>query len=128
MFHKLVVIGLGYIGLPTSAMFAESGLSVVGVDIEPHIVDTINRGEMHIIEPGLDRIVASVVRLEQLRASLQVEEANAFIIAVPTPFDDEKKPDLSYVKAATDSVAPHLRQGNLVVLESTSPVGTTEQV
>src|SRR3990167_7995276 len=83
---------------------------------------------MHIIEPGLDRIVASVVRLEQLRASLQIEEADAFIIAVPTPFDAEKRPDLSYVQAATLNVAPHLRAGNLVVLESTSPVGTTEQM
>lgn len=127
-FRKVSIIGLGYIGLPTAAMFAGNGLEVVGVDINPRIVEKVNRGEVHIIEPDLEEKVAEAVEGGKLRASTQVEESDAFIIAVPTPFGENHKPDVSYVEAAARSIAPVLRLGNLVVLESTSPVGTTLRV
>lgn len=129
---KVCVIGLGYIGLPTSAMFSMSGLFVTGVDISPAVVETINRGEIHIIEPGLATIVRQSVNSNKLRAVAKPEPADAFIIAVPTPFKKAKdatpKPDLSFVKAACASIAPLLKKGNLIVLESTSPIGTTEKI
>jgi UDP-N-acetyl-D-mannosaminuronic acid dehydrogenase len=119
-------VGLGYIGLPTAAVLASSGVKVLGVDIQQSVVDTINQGRIHIVEPGLESLVNTVVTNGNLRASLTPAKANVFVIAVPTPFMDGKKPDISYVEAATRSIIPHLRPGNLVLLESTSPVGTTE--
>jgi UDP-N-acetyl-D-mannosaminuronic acid dehydrogenase len=127
-FSKLCVIGLGYIGLPTSAVFADNGMEVLGVDVNPHAVDSINRGEPHIVEPELDVLLRKVVNGKTLRASLTPEPADAFIIAVPTPFKGDHEPDLSYIEQAAKAIAPHLAKGNLVILESTSPVGATEQL
>lgn len=126
--EKICVIGLGYIGLPTAAIFAARGVQVAGVDINPHIVRTINDGGIHIVEPELDIIVHAVVSRGMLRAMAKPEAADVFLIAVPTPFKDDHEPDLAHVRAAVDSIAPVLAQGNVVILESTSPVGTTEQV
>lgn len=122
------VVGLGYIGLPTATVFASRGIKVVGVDINQHAVDTINRGEIHIIEPDLDMAVRAVVREGYLRATTKPESAEAFLVAVPTPFKGDHEPDLSYVEAAARSIAPVLKKGDLVILESTSPVGATEQM
>ena len=122
------VIGLGYIGLPTAAMFASRKVKVIGVDINQHAVDTINRGEIHIVEPDLDMIVHAAVTEGYLRASTKPEPADAFLIAVPTPFKGDHEPDLSYVRAAAESIASVLKKGDIVILESTSPVGTTEQM
>ncbi len=124
-FRKISVIGLGYIGLPTATMFAGNGLEVVGIDTNRVIVDRVNEGKVHIIEPDLEDRVAEAVKSRKLRASTVIEESDAFIIAVPTPFKGDHKPDISYVDAAASSIAPVLKPGNLVVLESTSPVGTT---
>jgi len=126
----LAVIGLGYIGLPTASMFASTGIRVHGVDINAATVDTINEGKAHIEEGDLDDLVAAVVGSGKLSAHLEPMQADAYIIAVPTPVshDEVRSPDLSYVLAAGRSIAPHLRKGNLVILESTSPVGTTEQL
>ena len=125
-FQTISVIGLGYIGLPTAAMFASRRRKVIGVDVNARTVDTVNRGQIHIVEPELDMIVQSVVSGGYLRATTRPEAADAFLIAVPTPFKGDHVPDLSFVQAAAESIAPVLRAGNLVVLESTSPVGTTE--
>lgn len=122
------VIGLGYIGLPTAAMFASRKVNVIGVDINKHAVDTINQGKIHIVEPELDMIVHAAVTEGFLRATVKPEPAEAFLIAVPTPFKDDHVPDLAYVKAATESIASVLKKGNIVILESTSPVGATEQM
>lgn len=123
------VVGLGYIGLPTAAMFAARRLKVIGVDVNQKAVDTINRGEIHIVEPELDVVVHAAVTQGYLRATTQPEPAEAFLIAVPTPFKgDNHEPDLSYIEAATRSIAPVIKRGDLVILESTSPVGTTEQM
>ncbi|MCS6238046.1 UDP-N-acetyl-D-mannosamine dehydrogenase [Shewanella baltica] len=122
------VIGLGYIGLPTAAMFASKNVNVIGIDINPEIVSTINRGEIHIVEPELDRIVHKTVKSGYLRASLTIEPADVFLIAVPTPFKANYQPDLTYINEACKSIALVLKAGNLVILESTSPVGTTEKV
>ncbi|HJU70327.1 MAG TPA: UDP-N-acetyl-D-mannosamine dehydrogenase [Paucimonas sp.] len=122
------VIGLGYIGLPTAAMFASRKVSVIGVDINQHAVDTINQGQIHIVEPELDMIVHAAVTEGYLRASTRPEPADAFLIAVPTPFKGDHEPDLSYVRAAAESIAPVLKKGDIVILESTSPVGTTEHM
>lgn len=127
-FKKISVIGLGYIGLPTAAILASRGIEVVGVDVDQDTIDIINRGEIHIVEPDLDAIVHAVVMTGRLRAISVPEEAEAFLLAVPTPVMEGHRPDLSYVKAGAQSVAPMLQVGNLVVLESTSPVGTTELV
>lgn len=127
-YKKIAMIGLGYIGLPTATLFAARGLDVVGVDINQHAVDTINQGKIHIIEPELDILVHAVVTQGKLRATTQPEIADAFLIAVPTPFKENHKPDLSYIESAAKSIAPLLKKGDLVVLESTSPVGTTEQL
>lgn len=128
--QKIIVMGLGYIGLPTASMLATKGHTVLGVDVNKAAVDTINSGRIHIIEPDLDVLVRSAVNSGNLKASLTPEEGDTFIIAVPTPFKEErgnpKAPDLSYVEAATQAITPFLREGNLVILESTSPVGTTE--
>lgn len=125
---KVSVIGLGYIGLPTAAVFASREISVLGVDVNQHCVDTINRGQIHIVEPDLDSVVHAAVSRGYLRASTSAEPADAFLIAVPTPFKDDFKPDLSYIEAASNAIAPVLKVGDLVILESTSPVGATEQM
>ncbi len=126
MIQTVSVIGLGYIGLPTAAMLASRKLIVIGVDVNQHAVDTINQGKIHIIEPDLDSLVHAAVTNGYLSAQLKPTAADAFMIAVPTPFHDDLSPDLTYVEAAAKSIAPVLVKGNLVVLESTSPVGTTE--
>ena len=122
------MIGLGYIGLPTATLFASRKVQVVGVDINQHAVDTINQGKIHIVEPELDMLVHAAVTEGYLRATTQHEQADAFLIAVPPPFKDGHKPDLSYIESAAQGIAPVLKKGDLVVLESTSPVGTTEQL
>lgn len=127
-FETISVIGLGYIGLPTAAVFASKGKKVVGVDINARAVETINRGAIHIVEPDLDQVVHAAVTRGDLRATTQPEAADAFVIAVPTPFKDGHQPDLRFVKAAAESIAPVLKKGDLVILESTSPVGSTEQM
>lgn len=127
-FSTISVIGLGYIGLPTAAAFASRQRNVVGIDINQHAVDTINRGAIHIVEPELGEAVKTAVEAGFLRASTQPVEADAFLIAVPTPFKGEHEPDMVYVKAAAESIAPVLKKGALVILESTSPVGSTEQM
>ena len=127
-FSTVSVIGLGYIGLPTAAAFASRQKHVVGVDINSRAVETINRGEIHIVEPELGEVVKAAVENGFLRATTQPVEADAFLIAVPTPFKGEHEPDMKFVQAAAESIAPVLRKGNLVILESTSPVGATEQM
>ncbi|WP_421852655.1 UDP-N-acetyl-D-mannosamine dehydrogenase [Oricola sp.] len=128
-FKRVSVIGLGYIGLPTAAIFASREIEVVGVDINRRAVDTINSGKIHIVEPGLEAVVRSAVKRQHLRATTEPETADAFLIAVPTPFNGTGfEPDLSYVRAACEAIAPVLEKGNLIVLESTSPVGTTEKM
>jgi UDP-N-acetyl-D-mannosaminuronic acid dehydrogenase len=127
-FRKISVLGLGYVGLPVSAVFASRGFEVTGVEVNPAIVEVINSGRIHIVEPDLDMLVQGAVTAGKLRATLEPEAADAFIIAVPTPFREGHEPDLDYVQKATQMIAPVLKKGNLVVLESTSPVGTTEQI
>lgn len=128
-FKKISVIGMGYIGLPTAAMFASRKIEVIGVDVNQHAVDTINRGEVHIVEPDLDMMVHASVHEGYLRVTTEPEPADAFLIAVPTPFKGEDHaPDLKHIEAAATAIAPVLDPGNLVVLESTSPVGATEQM
>ncbi|MDR7119298.1 UDP-N-acetyl-D-mannosamine dehydrogenase [Rheinheimera soli] len=128
MFSSLSVIGLGYIGLPTAAVFASRKIKVIGVDVSEKAVNTINRGEIHIVEPDLDTVVHAAVAEGYLHATRTPEPADAFIMAVPTPFNDDYSADLSYIKAASEAIAPVLQKGNLVILESTSPVGATEQM
>ncbi|WP_057092466.1 UDP-N-acetyl-D-mannosamine dehydrogenase [Comamonas thiooxydans] len=128
MFEKISMIGLGYIGLPTATLFASRKKKVIGVDVSQHAVDTINQGKIHIVEPELDILVHAAVSEGWLRATTKPEAADAFLIAVPTPFKDDHQPDLSYIEAAAKSIARVLQKGNLVVLESTSPVGATEQM
>ena len=127
-FGTISVVGLGYIGLPTAAVFASEKQKVIGVDVNPRTVDIINRGHIHIIEPDLDQVVARAVREGYLRAALTPEPADAFLIAVPTPFAEGHQPDLRYVRSAAESIAGVLKKGDLVILESTSPVGTTGQL
>lgn len=128
MFDRISMIGLGYIGLPTAAVFAAYGSRVIGVDVSAHVVDTVNAGQIHIVEPELDGIVHKAVNDGNLHATLTPEPADAFIISVPTPFRDEFQPDLKYIEDAAHSIAPVLAPGNLVILESTSPVGATRQL
>ncbi|MEQ1956688.1 UDP-N-acetyl-D-mannosamine dehydrogenase [Mesorhizobium sp. CN2-181] len=125
-FEKISLIGLGYIGLPTAAVFASCKKKVIGIDIDAQTVEAVNRGQIHIMEPDLDIVVHAAVTEGWLRASTVPEPADAFLIAVPTPFKDDHQPDLSYIEAATRAIAPVLKSGNLVILESTSPVGATE--
>jgi UDP-N-acetyl-D-mannosaminuronic acid dehydrogenase len=127
-FNKVSVIGLGYIGLPTAAVIASRGVEVIGIDVSENAVNTINQGKVHIVEPDLDMVVQAAVTMGKLRASLTPEAADAFMIAVPTPFKEGKKPDLSYIEKAANAIAPVLEAGNLVILESTSPVGATEKL
>jgi len=126
--EKVCIVGLGYIGLPTAALLANNQYSVHGVDINEHAVNTINRGQIHIVEPELDTFVKNAVSNHLLKAYLQPAEADVFIIAVPTPFHEGYKPNIDYVLSATKSIAPYIKEGNIVILESTSPVGTTEKV
>ncbi len=125
---KVVFLGLGYIGLPTAAVAANHGFQVVGVDVNPEVVNTINRGEIHIVEPDLDRVVKEAVSQGTLRAVQKPEEADAFFVVVPTPFKQNHRADITYVESATRAVIPYLRPGNLFVIESTSPVFTTERM
>jgi len=125
---KVSVIGLGYIGLPTAAVLASRQIEVIGVDVSQLAVDTINRGDIHIVEPELDVLVRASVQTGHLRATLQVESADVFMIAVPTPFKGDHKPDLAYIESAARAIAPVLERGNVVILESTSPVGATEKM
>ena len=125
---KIAVFGLGYVGLPVSAAFASRGFDVVGIDVQPSIVETINSGRVHIVEPDLDMVVQAAVASGKLRASVTPEPADVFIIAVPTPFKEGHEPDLRFVEMATAMLAPLLKKGDLIILESTSPVGTTEKI
>ncbi|MDR5860832.1 UDP-N-acetyl-D-mannosamine dehydrogenase [Halomonas eurihalina] len=131
-FNTISVVGLGYIGLPTAAVIASRRKNVIGVDVNQHAVDTINNGDIHIVEPELDIVVHAAVKEGYLRAATSPEPADAFLIAVPTPFKaengNEHTPDLTYIESASKAVAPVLKQGDLVILESTSPVGATEQM
>jgi len=122
------IIGLGYIGLPTAAVFASRKIKVIGVDVNQKTVDTINRGQIHIVEPDLATVVHAAVTEGYLRATTQPEPADVFLVAVPTPFKGDHEPDLAYIEAASKSIAPVLKRGDLVILESTSPVGATAQM
>ena len=125
---KVSVIGLGYIGLPTAALIASHGMEVVGVDINQNIVNTINHGKIHIVEPGLDILVKESITAGHLRATTYLEKSDIFIIAVPTPFKGDHEPDLSFIESAVKVIAPLLEKGNVVILESTVPVNTTEKI
>ncbi len=127
-FNTISVVGLGYIGLPTAAVFASRKKQVIGVDVNQNAVDIINRGQIHIVEPDLDMVVHAAVTEGYLRATTRPEPADAFLIAVPTPFKGDHEPDLSYIESASKNIAPVLKKGDLVILESTSPVGATEQM
>lgn len=125
---KVVMIGLGYIGLPTAALIAQNEVEVLGVDINPRVVETINKGKIHIVEPSLDIAVANAVAKGFLKASLKAVQADAYLIVVPTPFKGKNEPDISFVEAATMGIIPLLKKGDLYIIESTSPVGTTEKM
>ena len=127
-FKSICVMGLGYIGLPTASLLGTKGYKVTGIDVSKDVVDTINQGKIHIVEPDLDLLVKSAVNAGNLKASIEPCKADIFIIAVPTPFKDDYVPDLSYVEQATRAIAPFVEKNNLVILESTSPVGTTDLV
>lgn len=122
------IIGLGYIGLPTAALLASRGVMVVGVDVNQNTLDIINQGKIHIVEPELDIFVESAVQSGYLKTTTEPEKADVFMIAVPTPFRDDHEPDLSYIESAAKAIAPVLKKGDMVILESTSPVGTTEKM
>ena len=126
--QEVVMIGLGYIGLPTAALIASNKVQVYGVDINSKVVETINKGQIHIIEPELDTAVASAVKEGHLKAGTTPVEANTYLIVVPTPFKDKNEPDISFVEAATRAVLPLLKKDDLYIIESTSPVGTTEKM
>jgi len=128
MTKKICVIGLGYIGLPTAALLANRNYQVHGVDVVQSTVDTINQGKIHIVEPDLDTFVRAAVNSGNLKADTKPAHADVFIIAVPTPFHEGYVPNIDYVISATNAIAPYLKDGNIVILESTSPVGTTELV
>ncbi len=128
MNKKVCVLGLGYIGLPTAAVLADHGFQVHGVDVNEEAIGLINQGKTHIFEPDLDRKVKSAVDSGLLSASVAPDYSDVFIIAVPTPFKENHKPNLGYIEAATKSIAPYIKPGNLIILESTSPVGTTEMI
>lgn len=125
---KVCIVGLGYIGLPTAAVIAARGIEVLGFDVSQIAVDAVNAGSAHIVEPGLSDLVAQVVNAGKLRASINPAPADVFVVAVPTPFTDDRQPDLKYIKSAIKAIAPFVAKGNLIVLESTSPVGATEQM
>lgn len=125
---QIVTIGLGYIGLPTSALIASLGTNVLGVDINQNVVDTINQGKIHIVEPDLDKIVSAAVSKGNLRASTKAIPAEVYLIVVPTPFKGNYEPDISFVESATKGIIPLLKKGDLYIIESTSPIGTTEKM
>ncbi len=125
---KVVTIGLGYIGLPTSALIASHGTNVLGVDINQSVVDTINQGKIHIVEPELDAIVSKAVSNGFFKASIKAVSAEVYLIVVPTPFKGNNEPDISFVEAATKGIIPLLKKGDLYIIESTSPIGTTEKM
>lgn len=125
---KACFIGLGYIGLPTAIVAADNGIEVIGVDVNPHVVETVNKGEIHIVEPGLAELAEKVVKNGWLKAQSTPEVSDVYLIVVPTPFTGDHEPDISYVEAATRNVIPFLKEGDLYIIESTSPVGTTEKM
>jgi len=125
---NVVMMGLGYIGLPTAALIASKEINVLGIDINQKVVDTINQGKIHIVEPALDGLVHKVVTSGHLKASLTPNEADVYLVAVPTPFKGDHEPDISYVQAATEKVIPFLKEGSLFIIESTSPIGTTDKM
>ena len=123
---KACFMGLGYIGLPTAIIAAKHGVQITGVDINPHVVEMTNAGHLHIIEPGMEKMLQEVVKTGMLKASVTPEVSDAYFMVVPTPFKGNHEPDVSYVEAATRAVLPLLKEGDLYVIESTSPIGTTE--
>lgn len=125
---EVLTLGLGYIGLPTSALIAKEGTKVLGVDINENIVNTINSGKIHISEPQLDKIVAETVKNNQFKAAIKPQEASVYLVVVPTPFKDKNEPDISFVQAAVNGVVDLLKGGDLFIIESTSPIGTTEKM
>ncbi|WP_319230300.1 UDP-N-acetyl-D-mannosamine dehydrogenase [Draconibacterium orientale] len=127
-FENAVMLGLGYIGLPTAALMAKNGINVLGVDVNPAVVETVNKGKIHIVEPELGGLVKYVIENQFLKASTAVTRADVFLIAVPTPFKEDQQPDISYVESATRMIIPFLREGNLFIIESTSPIYTTEKM
>ncbi|TXN37630.1 UDP-N-acetyl-D-mannosamine dehydrogenase [Flagellimonas hymeniacidonis] len=127
-YPEVVMMGLGYIGLPTAALIAKNKVPVHGVDINPDVVETINAGKIHIVEPELDEAVENAVKEGFLKAGTNPVEANTYLIVVPTPFKDKNEPDISFVKAATEAIIPLLKKDDLYIIESTSPIGTTERM
>ena len=125
---KACFMGLGYIGLPTAIIAAKHGIQVTGVDINPKVVEMTNQGQLHIIEPGMQELLQEVVSAKQLKASTTPEISDAYFMVVPTPFKGNHEPDISYVESATRAVIPLLKEGDLYVIESTSPVGTTDKM
>lgn len=125
---KVCVLGLGYIGLPTSALLTHCGIPVHGIDINPEVVKIINSGKIHIVEPELDSLIEDAVQKRLLEASTEIIPADTFLVVVPTPFKGKHEPDISYVETAIKNICPHLKPGNLLIIESTSPVGTTEKM
>ena len=125
---KACFMGLGYIGLPTAIIAAKHGIQVTGVDINPKVVEMTNQGRLHIIEPGMEDLLREVVGSGALKASAKPEVSDAYFMVVPTPFKGNHEPDISYVEAATRAVLPYLKAGDLYVIESTSPVGTTDKM
>ncbi|MEP4134935.1 MAG: nucleotide sugar dehydrogenase, partial [Cyclobacteriaceae bacterium] len=126
--HEVVTVGLGYIGVPTSALIAKHGIKVLGVDINSSVVKTINEGKIHIVEPELDNIVSTAVANGLLEASMSPNQGDVYLIVVPTPFKENNEPDISFVESATKSIIPLLKENDLYIIESTSPVGTTEKM
>ena len=125
---KVVMIGLGYIGLPTAALIANNNIHVHGVDINPDVVDLINKGKIHIVEPSLDQAVENAVAKGYLKAATTPVEGDVYLIVVPTPFKEKNEPDISFVEAATKAIISLLKEGDLYIIESTSPIGTTEKM
>lgn len=128
MDERVCIVGLGYIGLPTAAVLASRGYTVHGVEVNPKAIESINSGKAHIVEPDLDMLVRAGVQTGRLKAYDKPTEADIFIICVPTPLTEDKQPELKYVRQGTETICPYLRKGNLVILESTSPPGTTEMI
>ncbi len=127
-FNSLCIIGMGYIGLPTASVFANHGLNVIGMDVNTEVIEHLQAGEVHIFEPGLQKLFHQAIETGKLQVATEVSPADAFIIAVPTPFYEDKSADMRYVESAAESIVPHLRPGNLVILESTSPPLTTVDI
>ena len=125
---KVVTIGLGYIGLPTSALIAQNGIQVHGVDINQNVVDIVNKGKIHIVEPGLGIALEEAVKKGFFKAAIKTVEADTYLIMVPTPFKGNHEPDITYVEAATKNIIPFFKEGDLYIIESTSPIGTTEKM